>query len=371
MEWAQDPVEQSPLADCGPRGCNWIRAEALLWWTSGARTPPLLATGTIGSPGSEVLFGNQPINSGLRTGVRVRAGHWFDSDQTNGWEGSFFWVGNAGSGAVAGSGNGSATVIRPIIDAGTGQPGGELVSSPGIVAGFATVSTGSNLFGVELLRRCNLYSDCFNGWNPGDCSQTFFRRDFLIGFRYLNYSDHLAVNENLALLAPIFVPGSRINLTDDFRSYNNFYGLKLGLVLEGNRGPWSLEARPQVSLGLLDRHTEIRGQTSTFIPGVGSQQLPGGLYALSSNIGDYSSARFAAVPELDLYLGYLIRPNLRLLVGYSIICIPNVQRAGEQVDPVVNSQLVPPVTPPVTGPQQPRLSEPRLQFFGPGAESRA
>jgi hypothetical protein len=175
----------------------------------------------------------------------------------------------------------------------------------------------------------------------------------LIGFRYLNFSDRLTINENLTLLDPIFVPGSRVNLTDDFRSSNNFYGLKLGLALEGYRGPWSLEARPQVSLGVLDRETEIRGQTTTFVPGVGTQQLPGGLYALSSNIGEHSSARFAAVPELDVYLGYLIRPNLRLLVGYSLICIPNVQRAGEQIDPVINSQLVPPVTPPVTGPQRP------------------
>jgi hypothetical protein len=30
-----------------------------------------------------------------------------------------------------------------------------------------------------------------------------------------------------------------------------------------------------------------------------------------------------------------------------------VQRAGEQIDPVINPQLVPPVTPPVTGPLRP------------------
>jgi hypothetical protein len=313
----------------------------------------LLATGAVGSPGSAVLFGDQPINTGLRPGVRVRAGHWSDCDQTCGWEGSFFWLANDGSGAVAGSADGSATVIRPIIDAGTGQPGGEFVSSPGVVAGFATVSTGSNMFGADLLRRCNLCYDCFDSWNSRDCSQTFVRRDLLIGFRYLHFSDRLTINEDLSLIDPLFVPGSRINLTDDFRSSNNFYGLKLGFALERYRGPWSLEARPQVSLGVIDRNTEIRGQTTTFVPGVGTQQLPGGLYALSSNIGNYSSARFAAVPELDLHLGYLIRPNLRLLVGYSLICIPNVQRAGEQIDPVINPQLLPPVTPPVTGPQRP------------------
>ena len=62
---------------------------------------------------------------------------------------------------------------------------------------------------------------------------------------------------------------------------------------------------------------------------------------------------FAVVPELDVHLGYLIRPNLRLLAGYSLLFIPQVQRAGEQIDPVINPQLLPPVVPPVTGPQRP------------------
>ena len=203
-EWQPDVVDSVEDLATGLQPAvataSIVAPEPLLWWTSGARTSPLLATGTIGSPGSEVLFGDQPINTGLRTGIRVRAGHWFDCDQTRGWEGSFLWLGNDGNGAAAGSADGSATVIRPFIDAGTGKPGGEFVSSPGAVAGFSTVSTGSNLFGADLLRRCNLCSDCFDDWDSCDCSRTFIRRDLLVGFRYLNYSDRLAINEDLALI---------------------------------------------------------------------------------------------------------------------------------------------------------------------------
>jgi len=59
------------------------------------------------------------------------------------------------------------------------------------------------------------------------------------------------------------------------------------------------------------------------------------------------------VPELDVHVGYLVRPNLRLLAGYSLLFIPQVLRAGEQIDPVINTQLLPPNVSPVTGPQRP------------------
>ena len=129
-----------------------------------------------------------------------------------------------------------------------------------------------------------------------------------------------------------------------------------------------------MSLGLLDRHTKIGGHTTTFVPGVGTQQLPGGLYALSSNIGDYSSAAFAAVPEMDVYVGYSICQNLRFLVGYSLICIPNVQRAGEQIDPVIKTRnSCHRSTPPGQLGRKCRPIFPNHDsvFLGPGAESLA
>ena len=52
-------------AVCGPPGCTWIRLEALMWWTNGANAPPLVSTGLIGDPGTQVLFGGEPINDGM------------------------------------------------------------------------------------------------------------------------------------------------------------------------------------------------------------------------------------------------------------------------------------------------------------------
>ena len=320
-----------------------------MWWTNGANTPPLVSTGIVGQPGTAILFGDDPINAGVRGGLRLRMGTWLDCQQTRGFEGSFFWLGNDGNGGTFGEG----LIGRPVIDADTGQNGIQLVNLPGLLNGQVSVDTGSSLLGAEALWRHNLCCDCCECFDPCDCSQTCVRRDLLIGFRYLNFTDRITIQENLAPVGPIILPGTAISLTDSFRTFNNFYGLKLGMALERYRGPWSLEARPQVSLGGLVREAQIRGNTTITIPGVLTQRSAGGLYALSSNIGDHSSTQFAVVPELDLNVGYLIRPNLRLLAGYSLIFIPQVLRAGEQIDPVINTQLLPPVVPPVTGPQRP------------------
>ena len=80
----------------------------------------------------------------------------------------------------------------------------------------------------------------------------------------------------------------------------------------------------------------------------------GGFFlALESNIGDHRSSQWTVVPELEVQVGYLIRPRLRLLTGYSCLCFPGLARASEQIDPVVNTNLWPPVNGPVTGPARP------------------
>jgi hypothetical protein len=106
-------------------------------------------------------------------------------------------------------------------------------------------------------------------------------------------------------------------------------------------------------VGLLHSRVSISGQTAVSIPGVGNSVDQGGLLAQSSNIGDYTSDQFVLIPELDLQLGYQLRPHLRLLCGYSFLYVPQLMRAAEQIDLAVNTQLIPPVQPPVTGPQRP------------------
>ena len=75
----------------------WVRAEYLAWATSGMYVPPLVTTGPdadnpgiLGEPGTEILYGDETINGGVRSGGRISFGRWLDSCQTWGLGGEYF-----------------------------------------------------------------------------------------------------------------------------------------------------------------------------------------------------------------------------------------------------------------------------------------
>ncbi|TVS07920.1 MAG: hypothetical protein EA424_29225 [Planctomycetaceae bacterium] len=354
-------------------GQHWVSGEYLAWWIPGAHAPPLItsstAVGLLGDVNSNqtiVLFGGGPIQREAYNGFRLRMGSWWDCERSRGWEASFFMVRPGSQSARAGSGDGSAIVGRPFIDANTGDPESQLVSDEGL-GGFVDVRTNSTLLGAEILYRHNLF-------RHGDCCYDSFskdagvkvslqhkrrlgtRLDFLAGFRYLNYSDSVTIREELlAINRPPIPPGTEFDVFDSFRAYNHFYGLTLGVDYSGQSGRWSFAARPQLSVGVVERRVSIWGETMVAVP-IPNQpvnQYVGGLLALDSNIGDYRSSQLTVVPELDLQIGYLIHPRWRLLMGYSCLVFPGLARAGEQIDPVVNPNLLPPVTDSGPGPARP------------------
>ena len=77
-----------------------MRLDYLMWWTRGMSLPPLASAspagvpraeaGVLGSPSTTTLFGDERVNSGLLSGVRLNAGIWSDSGRSCGWEFDFF-----------------------------------------------------------------------------------------------------------------------------------------------------------------------------------------------------------------------------------------------------------------------------------------
>ncbi len=59
---------------CSPPGRFWARADYLMWWTSGMKLPPLVATGTVDNP--TILYGNSTVDNGGRSGYRTTFGMW-------------------------------------------------------------------------------------------------------------------------------------------------------------------------------------------------------------------------------------------------------------------------------------------------------
>jgi hypothetical protein len=106
-----------------------------------------------------------------------------------------------------------------------------------------------------------------------------------------------------------------------------------------------------VALGANFNSAEISGTTTADF-GAGLTTVPGGLLALSSNSGNFSQTRFAAVPELALKAGYQVAPQWRLVARYDVLYWTGVQRSGGLIDTTLNPNLIPlPVT---GGPQRPQ-----------------
>src|SRR5207344_153164 len=78
---AADMPVKAPAPPPLAGGSFWAEAEYLYWQTKGDGLPALVTTGVtgvLGAPGTSVLFGQSTVNDDWRSGVRVRAGYWFD-----------------------------------------------------------------------------------------------------------------------------------------------------------------------------------------------------------------------------------------------------------------------------------------------------
>ncbi len=129
----------------------------------------------------------------------------------------------------------------------------------------------------------------------------------------------------------------------------------MGVLWQGRRGYWSLDALMRVSVGNVKQTVNIRGTTTSTVNGVTTNST-GGLYAQRSNINDYTRNRFAIAPEFGATLGYQLTQRWRLTAGYTFIYWSNVVRPGDQIDTDLNPNLLPPETIPFVGALRPRFT---------------
>ncbi len=329
---------------CGPPGRVWVSAEWLYWVAAGNPMPVLAtasvpgtalpAAGVLGQPGTSTLIGGSRFNGGeFRNGFRLNAGAWLDECQTCGIEGDFFFLGQSGQNPVASS-PGTGIISRPFFNALTGLNDAQLVSFPGIVSGSVSVNSTSDVIGGGINGVCNL------------CCDPCGRVDLIAGYRYLNLSDDLTITENLTSLGGTGVaPGTRIIVQDRFQTSNDFHGGVVGLRAEKRYGMMYFMVRGSVALGVSHETVTISGSTTTIPPGAAPTTLPGGLYAQPSNIGSYSSDKFAVIPEVGLRVGLQVTDYTRVFVGYNWLYWSNVARSGDQIDQRVNTNLIPPAVP--------------------------
>ncbi len=332
----------------------WGRVDYLLWWTKGSKLPPLITTstnpndaGVLGRPTTSVLYGDQYVNHEARSGFRVTGGFWLDDCQTIGIGADYFDLGTLEDHGGA-AGNGSPVLARPYYSVQTGQQAAQRVSDSGL-SGAVTAdardyfqSTGTwfrlNLINCEYVDDC-----CANVCNTSRGGGWGYGIDLLLGYRYFRMNDSLTIREDLEDTSTDPSEGTTYDIEDKFRTENQFNGGEIGFQTRVERGRWSLGLLTKVAIGSNRYAVTIDGSTTTTIPGFPPTYDANGILATQSNIGRYEDDQFTIIPQLGLELGYQIRDNIDLFVGYNLIYWPHVQRAADQVDLNVDSRNWPPV----------------------------
>jgi hypothetical protein len=356
-------------------GCGWGNgccfgnrwygsAEYLLWFIRGQSLPPLLTTGplvspvpgALGQPGTAILFGNNStFNSNPYSGVRLRGGYWFNDNHGLGLDlGGFFLGGD--NRTFRASSVGVPFLGRPFFNVSTGAQDVEDVAAPGLAGNFSAVST-FFLYGAEANLRRNLCCGC--NW--------FI--DGFIGWRLLGLNESLSMNENLAVVSstnPALPAGSTFLVNDRFSTNNLFNGGQIGAIGEYRLGRWSLDLRTSLGVGGTMQYANVSGSTTSAGPGILPTTSPGGLLALSSNIGPHTRGMVSFIEEVGLNLGYQFTNHIRGFVGYNFLFWSNVIRPGNQIDLNVNPNLIPPVVP--GGPNRPAFAFNGSNFWVQGIQ---
>ncbi len=351
---------------CG-NGCNfgnrWFgSAEYLLWFVQGQSLPPLLTSGSlagnppgaIGQPGTSVLFGGDNYSNNPYSGARLRGGYWFNDNHGLGLELGGFFLG-AGANTYTNSSLGVPFLARPFVNALTGAQDIEAVATPNGLTGTFTAVNTFVLYGAEanlrrnLLCGCNWFIDGFAGW------------------RMLGMNESMGLRENLAVVSssnPNLPAGTTFVVNDRFATTNMFNGAQIGGIGEYRFGRWSVDVRGSVALGGTEQFVAISGSTFAAAPGIAGSTAQGGLLAQSSNIGRYTRGMVSMVDEIGLNLGYQFTNHIRGFVGYNFLYWSSVVRPGNQIDPVVNPNLIPPSS--GGGPARPAFNFNGTDFWAQG-----
>jgi putative beta barrel porin BBP7 len=225
-----------------------------------------------------------------------------------------------------------------------------------VVGGRIAISSSADLWGAEL----NYRSGFASGYGG--------RFDLLCGYRYLSLKESLSIRSDLTTLAAAGAApaGTTIFSADLFDTETQFHGGQVGLAAEWQIGCMTFGLRGTVAAGVSIQRVEIGGASGSVTPAGATVSVPGGLYALPSNIGSYERTRFACASEVGATVGYQVSDNCRLFAGYNCLYWTQVVRAGEQINRQVNGTAIPDPTTGLSapiGPPAPARRSPRDEYF--------
>ena len=358
-----EEVQQQKYVRRGPLGPAWDDLEFLLWWPKAHPLPPLVAgsrTGVppaLGDPAAVLLVGNRAIDTQDIAGGRFTIGWSLNERQTVGFELVYFFLGSRTlKTTVTQIGNPRVRALGlPFVNALTGREDVFSTGAPGVAAGSVYATNTTRVQGAE----ANAVANLIDGKNG--------RVNALLGYRFLQVHEGMTV-EQLRFAGNGFGP-----IYDQFDAHNRFHGAQFGLHADLSRGALFCELTGKVALGRVFEVVKIDGATSLRTPvpgGIIDTALPGGVFALPTNIGRTTHGAFAVVPEGTFKIGLKFSECGRIYVGYNFLYLSDAVRPGDQIDRTLNPAQIPSLNPGgpfgFAGPDRPRPTISRSDFWVQG-----
>jgi hypothetical protein len=372
-ELPPDYVAPTPAVETvvAPAARYWFTADLLQWWTKGDQPPPLISSsrtgiisniGVLGSPGTEILFGGDTINTDTRTGYRLGLGMWLDDARRHGLGFTYTSVMPAvthfNSLSLAGMGGPlSGTVpfpvplARPYFNA---QTGSQEAVNVGLAVPFASTAV--------------VTAEAHSDFLAGEFNYTYavtdgpnLRLSLLAGYRMLYLHENLLLTQTGSVLSSSLpqVPAGGGSVADVYGTKNYFHGGQVGVVTSvGPAGArWTADLALKGALGYTFSDSSAGGT----IVQAGGANLAYGLYTGPGNSFNRRTTALTFAPELDLNVTWRVTDCVRVFAGYSVLYWDEVRRPGGLVNVVVN-----PVATSVAAPGPATFTGTTTDFFAQG-----
>lgn len=318
----------------------FAEADFLQWWVPRGRvTVPLVASPTapldlsgpgaaLSNPAVRVVSGNAPLGPASLPGARLRFGLAPTDSGDPGVElGALLLPRVSESGLFTLDTNPNGLLVPFLVPA-LGESGLAVAGSIGgaLVPGSAAVSYATEAWGADVAASARLYCD------------DRLRVDLRAGFRHFFLSDTLTLRTTSLNGAESF------STFDRFLTRNYFFGPQ-----GGARASWAsdrIEARARfdLALGVTAESLRVSGQTTRPASAIAARPGPatvnGGLLSVPA-LGVNREARFTALQEWGLEVGYRLSDAVSVRLGYTILHLSSARRAGEQINRTVSPAALP------------------------------
>jgi hypothetical protein len=324
-----------PVVSCSAGATTWFETETLLWWGKGFAGTPQVVGGNTPSvlPTNVLAGGDNLVGNQLQLGYRFTLGTWLDCDQNYGLMGRVF--GLIGDDDTTTYTNGGNTTGLRFFDTSPGVNNLNTylvnLSIPGVGpgtgtnSGTITVGHRTDLVASDVSLRVRLLGDGLS------------RGDFIGGYSFLRldsaYQLSTVVTDGINNLTQ---DGTVLTTTDIFGTKNEFHGGHVGFINQVASGRFSLDLLGKVAMGNMRSTRSISGSFSEDPPIGATVTANRGIFAQSTNSGLMTRDRFTFVPEAGAKLKYQIGQG-QFGVGYTLLVLPSVAMAANQIDTNVSS----------------------------------